>query len=82
MGDGLASPLARETSGDQVPAMFRILLQRAVATGAIIAVILYNSAVLGVFGLPVAIASLIFGIVVVVLVVVRTPTQEEPVERT
>jgi hypothetical protein len=63
-------------------AMFRILLQRAVATGAIIAVILYNAALLGVFGLPVAIASLIFGIVFVVLVIVRTRTQDEPVERT
>jgi hypothetical protein len=82
MGDGLAVRLARQTSGDQLPAMFGILLHRAVATGAIIAVILYNSALLGVFGLPVAIASLIFGIVFVVLVVVRTRTQDEPVERT
>ena len=60
-------------------AMFRTLLRGAVA---IVAAILANSAVVGVFGLPVAIASLMFGILFVVLVVVRTKTQEEPVKRT
>ncbi len=65
-----------------MPTIFRLLPQRAVATGAMIAVILYNSALLGVFGLPMAIASLIFGIVFVVLFIVRTRTQDEPVRRT
>jgi len=62
--------------------MLQLLLRGAVATGAIIAVILLNFAVIGVFGLSVAIASLIFGIAFVVIVVVRTRTQDEPVERT
>ena len=62
--------------------MFRILLRGAVATGAIIAGILFNFAVIGVFGLSVAIASSIFGILFVVLVVIGARTQEEPVERT
>jgi hypothetical protein len=62
--------------------MFWILLRGAVATTAIIAVILFNFAVVGVFGLAVALASLISGTVFVVLVVLRTRSQQEPVERT
>ncbi|HTB74684.1 MAG TPA: hypothetical protein VK762_15650 [Polyangiaceae bacterium] len=62
--------------------MFRTLLRGAVATAAILAVLLFNFAVVGVFGLPVAIASLVFGTLFVVLVVVRTRSQQEPVERT
>ncbi len=62
--------------------MFRILLRGAVAAGAPVAVVLYNFALIGVFGLSVAIASLTFGILFVVLVVVRTRTQKEPVART
>jgi hypothetical protein len=62
--------------------MFRILLRGVAAVGAPIVVILFNFALIGAFGLSVAIASLIVGILFVVLVVVRTRTQEEPVERT
>jgi hypothetical protein len=62
--------------------MFRILLRGAVAAVAIIAVVLFNFALIGVFGLSVAIASLISGILFVVVVVARTRTQKEPVERT
>jgi hypothetical protein len=74
--------IAQTTPPGPVPGMFQLLLRGAVAIGAIIAVILLNFGVMGVFGLPVAIASLIFGIAFVVIVVVRTRRQEEPIERT
>jgi hypothetical protein len=54
--------------------MFRLFVQRGVA---IIVGLLVHAAVLGVFGMSVAIASLIFGIVFVVFVVVRNRTQAE-----
>jgi|HubBroStandDraft_5_1064220.scaffolds.fasta_scaffold161511_2 hypothetical protein len=62
--------------------MFRVLLRGAAAAGAILAVILFNFAIVGVFGLSAAIASTLFGILFAVLVVARTRTQEEPAERT
>ncbi len=43
-----------------MPEMFRTLLRGAVAAVAIIAVVLFNFALIGVFGLPVAVASLIY----------------------
>jgi hypothetical protein len=75
-------PARQTASGGQVPEMFRILLRGVVGAGAPIAVILFNFALIGVFGLPVAITSLIVGILFVVFVVVRTRTQQEPLERT
>jgi hypothetical protein len=58
------------------------ILRGVVGAGAAIVVILFNFALIGVFGLPVAIASLVVGILFVVLVVVRTRAQAEPQERT
>jgi hypothetical protein len=84
----LAFPLHCNAAGPadnfraQAPEMFQKLLRGAIAAGATIAVILFNFALIGAFGLAVAIASLISGILFVVLVVVRTRTQEQPVERT
>ncbi len=82
IGDGLSTPSPANNfrrSGARDIADYPARSRRGVA---IIAGILFNFAVVGVFGLSVAIASLILGILFVTLVVVRTRTQEEPEART
>ena len=62
-------------------AALRVLRQTAIGTIVTVAVILFYFTVVGVFGLTLAILSLIFGVAFAVAVMIRTNQREPSVER-